>query len=79
MELFNLIENKLVENNKVKLKIYALEYIIELENSEYIIYPELYLNRKSKYKFLKELFQNYTIYNENLLDNINGITIIQEA
>lgn len=79
MELFNLIENKLVENNKVKLKIYALEYIIELENSEYIIYPELYLNRKLKYKFLKELFQNYTIYNENLLDNINGITIIQEA
>lgn len=76
MELLNIIENKLNDNKKVKLKIYALEYIIELDNGEYIIYSELYLSRISKYKSLKELFQNYTIYNENLIDNLNRIAII---
>lgn len=76
MELLNMLESKLNETRKVKLKIYALEYFIELDNNEYIIYPELYMNRKSKYKSLKELFEEYTIYNENLLSNISRIKII---
>lgn len=76
MELLNIIENKLNDNKRVKLKIYALEYFIEINDKKYIIYPELYTNRKAEYKTLKELFEDYTIYNENLLDNVDRITIM---
>ena len=76
MELLKIIEEKLDENKKVKLKIYTLEYFIELNDKKYIIYPELYTNRKAEYKTLKELFEEYTIYNENLLDNVDRITIV---
>lgn len=76
MELLKILEEKLDENKKVKLKIYALEYFIEIIDKKYIIYPELYTNRKAEYKTLKELFEEYTIYNENLLDNVDRITIM---
>ena len=76
MELFKIIEKTLLEKNNIKLKIYSLNYVIELEDNKYIIYPELYINRKNSYNNLTDLFTNYTIYNENLLDNIEKIKII---
>ena len=54
-------------SRKIKLKIYDLEYIIEFNNDKYIIYHVLYQNRKYSYNSLKELFENYMIYNEPII------------
>ncbi len=76
MNKYNLIENILSNNKMIRLKIYTLEYKIEF-NDKYIIYPILYQNRKYSYNSLKELFENYTIYNEPIIQNIDRIKIIE--
>lgn len=76
MNKYNLIENILSNNKMIRLRIYTLEYKIEL-NDKYIIYPILYQNRKYSYNSLKELFENYMIYNEPIIQNIDKIRIIE--
>lgn len=76
MELLKLLETNINENKFVKLEIYSLEYVIELKDGKYIIYAELYKNRKSEYKSLKELFNSYMIYNEPIIQSIDKIKII---
>lgn len=76
MNKYNLIENILSNNKMIRLRIYTLEYKIEF-NDKYIIYHILYQNRKYSYNSLKELFENYTIYNEPIIQNIDRIKIIE--
>lgn len=76
MEKSNLIEKTLSKNKKIKLKIYVLEYIIESNDNKYTIYPVLYQNRKYTYNSLIELFKNYTIYNEPIIQNMEKVKII---
>lgn len=62
--------NKLFnEKNEVHFKLYALEYTIKKENDIVIIYADLYPNKKNIYSSIEELLNNYTVYNENLIDN----------
>lgn len=75
MNKYNLIENILSNNKMIRLRIYALEYKIEF-NDKYIIYPILYQNRKYSYNSLKELFENYMIYNEPIIQNVDRIRIL---
>lgn len=70
------IDEIIKRNNIIKLKIFALEYIIELKDNKYIIYADLYQNRKHEYNSLMELFENYMIYNEPIIQNIDRIKII---
>lgn len=72
------IEEIIKKNSLVKLKIYGLEYIIELKDNKYTIYPILYGDKKNNYNNLKQLFDEYTIYNENLSNNMNRIKIINK-
>lgn len=76
MNKYNLIENILSNNKMIRLRIYTLEYKIEF-NDKYIIYHILYQNRKYSYNSLKELFENYMIYNEPIIQNIDKIRIIE--
>lgn len=76
MNKYNLIENILSNNKMIRLRIYTLEYKIEF-NDKYIINPILYQNRKYSYNSLKELFENYMIYNEPIIQNIDKIRIIE--
>ena len=73
--LLSQIEEILKNNCKVIIKIYSLEYIIELIDEKYIIYPVLYSNRKYTYNSLKELFNNYQIYNESIINDLDRISI----
>ena len=43
------LKKKFEINKKVKLKLYSLEYIIEMIDNNVVIYPEIYPQRKSKY------------------------------
>ena len=71
------IEEFLKKNKKVEINLFSFEYIILLENDNYIIYPKLYSARKNIYKSYEELINNYTVYNESLVDNANRIIIVE--
>ncbi|MBO5096098.1 MAG: hypothetical protein J6B98_04410 [Bacilli bacterium] len=75
--ILNDIEEFLKKNKKVEIKLFSLEYIILLENDNYIIYPKLYSARRNIYKSYEELINNYTVYNESLVDNANRIIIVE--
>ena len=75
--ILNNIEEFLKKNKKVEIKLFSLEYIILLENDNYIIYPKLYSARRNIYKSYEELINNYTVYNESLVDNANRIIIVE--
>lgn len=75
--MFENIKNEIEKNNAVKLKIYSLEYLIEKKDNYYMIYALLYANNISKYNSLEELFEYFTIYNENLYQTIDRIIILK--
>lgn len=63
---------------RIIIKIYSLKYVIEFIDDRYYIYAELYKDRKQTYFSLEELFNNYMIYNEPLIDILNQIIIEAE-
>ena len=71
------LKKKFEINKKVKLKLYSLEYIIEMIDNNVVIYPEIYPQRKSKYFSLDAVMSYFTVYNEPLIENIDRINIIE--
>lgn len=63
-------------NSEVHFKIYTLEYTIKKDNDNVIIYADLYNGKKEIYNSLDELLNNFTIYNETLIENEDRILII---
>ena len=67
------IKREFETNNRVKFKLYSLEYLIEREDNYVQVYAIDYPTRKSKYNTLEELFNNFTVYNEPLVTVLNNI------
>jgi len=65
----DLIKEKLNTNGQVRFKLYSLEYLIEKEDDKYLISATLYPNKKTAFPTVDSLFDNYTIFNENIRDN----------
>ena len=60
-------------NKMIRFKLYSMEYIVEQKEDCVEIYDIYYECRKAKYSSLRELLENYTFYNQpliNLLDKI---------
>ena len=70
------LKNKFNIDNKLKFKLYSLEYNVELVNDKVEIYAISYENRKKYYNSFDELMNNYTVYNEPLMEQISRIQII---
>lgn len=70
---FEDIKTDFETNNSFKFKLYSLEYLIEKIDDYVQIYAIDYPTRKNKYKSLKELMKNYTVYNEPLIMILNNI------
>ena len=70
------LKNKFNIDHKLKFKIYSLEYNVELVNDKVEIYAISYENRKKYYNSFDELMNNYTVYNEPLMEQISRIQII---
>lgn len=69
--------NELFEKQgEVRFKLYSLEYIIKKIDNKIIVHPILYENRKSFFNSFEEALSNYTIYNENIIQNIDKVIII---
>lgn len=62
---------------EVKFKLYSLEYVItEIDNKIYV-YPILYKTKKSFFNSLEDALNNYTVYNESIIENIDRLIIIK--
>ena len=67
------IKREFETSNRVKFKLYSLEYLIERADNYVQVYAIDYPARKSKYNTLEELFNNFTVYNEPLVTVLNNI------
>lgn len=63
--------------NELKFKLYSLEYVIKKVDSRVEVYAILYQNRKSNYSSFKEAMNNYKVYNESLIENIDRIQVLR--
>lgn len=70
------IIEKYNEIGKVQFKLFSLEYIIEKQNNQVAVYPILYSNRKQYFSNIEEALNNFTIYNESIIENEDRITNI---
>ncbi len=61
----------------IKFKLYSMEYVVEQKDNYVEIYAIYYEKRKSKYNSFKELFENYTVYNEPLITLLDRIVILR--
>ena len=67
------IKREFETNNRVKFKLYSLEYLIERADNYVQVYAIDYPTRKSRYNSLEELFNNLTVYNEPRITLLNNI------
>ena len=70
-QLYELFLNKKV----IHFKLYSLEYNIEEENNKVVIYANYYEKNKRYFNSFEELMNNFNIYNEPLINQIDRIII----
>lgn len=70
------LENIFNTSNEIKFKLYSLEYIIRKIDAGVEVFAILYQNRKQTYSSFSDAMNNFTVYNESLIDNIDRIQII---
>jgi len=69
------LENIFNSSNELKFKLFSLEYIIRKIDNGVEVYAILYQNRKKVYSSFQEAMNNFTVYNESLVDNIDRIKL----
>lgn len=74
---YNELKKRFDSNNKLKIRLYSLEYIIEKVDNHIEIYVIYYEKRKFSYDSFDELMNNYTVYNEPLIEQIDRIKILE--
>lgn len=62
------LKNILLEKNKVKFKLYSLDYVIENKNNLVELYSPSYPKDVRRYNNIDELLNNFTVYNETLYE-----------
>ena len=72
-QLKELFESK----REVIFKLYSLEYIIKEVDNKIAVYPILYETKKSLFDSFEEALNNYTVYNESIIDNIDRLIILK--
>lgn len=71
-----MIIDKFNQNGKVQFKLFSLEYVIIKENDKVAIYPIIYDKQKKYYLSIDDALNNYTIYNETIVENDDRISNI---
>ena len=70
------LENLYNDNYKLKFRLFGLEYIIKKDIEGVLIYPILYPESKKIFSNFSELMNNYTIFNEPIIKNIDKIILL---
>lgn len=64
-------------DREVIFKLYSLEYVIKEIDNQIAVYPILYETKKNFYNSFEDALNNYTVYNESIIDNIDRLIIIK--
>ena len=72
---YNQLCSKKKKKNKLQFKLYSLEYKVEMIDNKVVIYAIYYEKDKHYYNSLEELMNNYTVYNEPLVNQMDRIII----
>ena len=75
---FKELEEKFNSDNIIKFKLYSLEYVIELIDNEIFAYAKEYSGRKEEFKSFKDALNNFKIYTEPLINQIDKIELIDK-
>ena len=65
-------------NNIINFKLYSMNYIINQKEGFIEAYAELYPERKEKFKSFKEAMNNFKVYNEAIINQIDKIDLIEK-
>ena len=65
-------------NNIINFKLYSMNYIINQKEDFIEAYAELYPERKEKFKSFKEAMNNFKVYNEAIINQIDKIDLIEK-
>ena len=63
-------------NNKIKFKLYSLEYLIVKDDSVISIYVSDYDKNIKTYNSFEELMNNYLVYREPLIEQLDRIILL---
>lgn len=73
---YNNLKQLFETNQKLHLKLYSLEYNIEVFDNKVVIYAIYYEKNKKYFNSFDELINNYTVYNEPLINQLNRIKVL---
>lgn len=73
---YNNLKQLFETNQKLHLKLYSLEYNIEVVDNKVVIYAIYYEKNKKYFNSFDELINNYTVYNEPLINQLNRIKVL---
>lgn len=73
---YNNLKQLFETNQKLHFKLYSLEYIIETTDNRIVIYAIYYEKNKRYYNSFEDLINNYMVYNEPLINQLNRIKIL---
>ena len=72
---YNQLYELFLNNKVIHFKLYSLEYNIEEENNKVMIYANYYEKNKRYFNSFEELMNNFNIYNEPLINQMDRIII----
>lgn len=75
---FKELQEKFNSDNIITFKLYSLEYIIELIDNKVVAYAKDYSGRKEIFNSFKDAMNNFKIYTEPLMNQIDKIELIDE-
>ena len=73
---YNNLKQLFETNQKLHLKLYSLEYNIEVIDNKITIYAIYYEKNKKYYSSFEDSMNNYTVYNEPLINQLNRIKVL---
>ena len=65
-------------NDKIRFKLYSLEYVIEKIDNHVQVYAIDYSTRKSKFNSFKDAMNNFKVYNEPLINQMERFNLIEK-
>ena len=72
---YNQLYELFLNNKVIHFKLYSLEYNIEEEDNKVVIYANYYEKNKRYFISFEELMNNFNIYNEPLINQMDRIII----
>ena len=69
------LENIFNTSNEVRFKLFSLEYVVRKTDAGVEAFAELYQAKKKTYSSFADAMNNFTVYNESLVDNIDKIKV----